>query len=152
MNVHNWGEPERAPHLSNGVPAIYLSMIYRTSFRKCPHVLIHWTASILQCVIQFRKCHHVQIIQTASILHVQWAYSTTNKCTFDSRLDTVTAWTKGGVHNIFACVALRPEVNVNACCNAGIEKFSIPALRCIATRVQINLYALLVQRDASKIL
>ena len=40
---------------------------------------------------------------------------------------------KGWVHNIFACVALRPEVNVNACCNAGIEKFSI-------ARVQINLY------------
>ena len=48
----------------------------------------------------------------------------------------------GWVHNIFACVVLRPEVNVNTCCNAGIEKFSIPALRCVATRVQINLYAL----------
>ena len=44
----------------------------------------------VRCVILFRKCHHVQIIQTASILHVQWAYSTTNECTFDSRLDTVT--------------------------------------------------------------
>ena len=50
----------------------------RTSFRKCPRILIHWTALILQCVImQFRKCHHVQIIETASILHLQWAYSTT---------------------------------------------------------------------------
>ena len=65
--------------------SIYLSMIYRTSFRKCPAFY-----SILQCVIQFHKCHHVQIIQIASILHVWWAYSTTNECTFDSQLDT--AW------------------------------------------------------------
>ena len=28
---------------------------------------------------QFRKCHHVQIIETASILHLQWA--TTSMCT-----------------------------------------------------------------------
>ena len=35
-----------------------------------PHILIYWTASILQCLIQFRKCHHVQIIETGSILHV----------------------------------------------------------------------------------
>ena len=53
---------------------IYLCL-YRTctSFRKCPRILIHWTASILLSVIQFRKCHHVQIIETASILHLQWA-------------------------------------------------------------------------------
>ena len=44
----------------------------------------------------------------------------------------------------FACVVLQLEVNVNACCNARIEKNSIPGLRCIAMRVQINLYALLV--------
>ena len=43
----------------------------------------------------------------------------------------------------FACIALRPEVNVNAYCNARIKN-SIPALRCVATCVQINLYALLV--------
>ena len=35
------------------------------------HVLIHWTASILLCVIQFRKCHYVQIIETGLILHVE---------------------------------------------------------------------------------
>ena len=37
---------------------IYLSIyvcMYRTSFRKCPHILIYWTASILLSVIQFRK-------------------------------------------------------------------------------------------------
>ena len=50
----------------------YISM-YRTSFRKCPRILIHWTASILLSVIKFRKYHHVQIIETASILHLQWA-------------------------------------------------------------------------------
>ena len=64
--------------------------IYRTSFHKWPRILIHWTASILQCVIQFRKCHHVQIIKTAPILHMQWAYLTTNGCTFNSQHDT--AW------------------------------------------------------------
>ena len=48
---------------------IYLSM-YRTSFRnECPRVLIHWTASILPCIIQFRKCHYVQIVETGLILH-----------------------------------------------------------------------------------
>ena len=52
-----WGEPERAPYWSNGVPRdvyMYLSMfvcIVRHSINKCPHVLIHWTASNLQCVI-----------------------------------------------------------------------------------------------------
>ena len=48
----------------------------------------------------------------------------------------------GWVHNIFACVALQPELNVNACCNARLVKISIPTLRCIATCIQINLYAL----------
>ena len=43
----------------------------------------------------------------------------------------------------FACVALRPEVDVNACCNTRIRN-SIPALCCVAACVQINLYALLV--------
>ena len=62
-------------------PAIYLCIV-RHSVNKCPRVLIHWTASILQCVIQFRKCHHVQIIETASILHL-WC-NETNGCTFDS--------------------------------------------------------------------
>ena len=52
---------------------VYLYTLYRTSFRKFPRVLIHWTASILLSVIQFRKWHHVQIIETASILHLQWA-------------------------------------------------------------------------------
>ena len=54
-NVTDWGEPERAPHLSNGVPrnlCIYLCII-RHSVNKCPCVLIHWTASILQCIINF---------------------------------------------------------------------------------------------------
>ena len=86
-NIHNWGEPERAPHWSNSVPRnvyIYVYM-YRTSFRKCPRVLIHWTASILLSVIQFRKCHHVQIIETASInLHLQWATT--------SMYAAITAW------------------------------------------------------------
>ena len=43
-----WGEPEWAPHLSNGVPCdlcIYVYLV-RHSINKCPHVLIHWTASI----------------------------------------------------------------------------------------------------------
>ena len=68
------------PHTCQTVsPAIYLSMIYRTSLSKCPHVLIHWTASILQYVIPFCKYYHVQII---AILHMQWAYSmTTSMCT-----------------------------------------------------------------------
>ena len=57
---------------------LYLCL-YRMSFRKCPCVLIHWTASILLSIIQFRKCHHVQIIEAASILHLQWA--TTSMCT-----------------------------------------------------------------------
>ena len=39
----------------------------------------------------------------------------------------------------FACVALQPEVNVNVCFNARIEKFSIPVLHCNTTLVQINL-------------
>ena len=77
-----WGEPERAPQWSNGVPSdvyicIYLSM-YRTSFRNCSRVLIHWTASILLSVIQFCKFHYVQIIGTASIFHLQWP--TTSMC------------------------------------------------------------------------
>ena len=53
-----WGEPERAHTGQTASPAmficIYLSMfvcIVRHSVNKCPHVLIHWTASILQCVI-----------------------------------------------------------------------------------------------------
>ena len=45
---------------------LYIYM-YRTSFRKCPCILIHWTASILLSVIQFRKCHHLQIIQTVHL-------------------------------------------------------------------------------------
>ena len=61
----NWDEPERAPHSQNGVPhdlAIYVCMyvcmylciyvcIVHHSVNQCPHILIHWTASILQCVI-----------------------------------------------------------------------------------------------------
>ena len=47
----------------------------------------------------------------------------------------------GRVHNSFACVVLRPEVNVNTYCNARI---AIPTLRCVAKRVQINLYALTI--------
>ena len=52
--------------------SIYLCL-YRTSFRKCPRVLIYWTALILLSVIQFRECYHVQIFGTALILHLQWA-------------------------------------------------------------------------------
>ena len=48
----------------------------------------------------------------------------------------------------FACVALRPEVNVNTCCNARIEKISIPVLTC----VQIIYMHLRLLRDTSKIL
>ena len=96
-HIH-WGEPERAPHWSYGVPCdvyMYVSMyvyiyvcMYCTSFRKCPCVLIHWTASILPSVIQFRKCHHVQIIETASILHVQWAMRSILVCACCWRLTT----------------------------------------------------------------
>ena len=50
-----------------------------------PRVLIHCTASILLSVIQFRKCHHVQIIETASILHLQWAM--TSMCTLLTTFD-----------------------------------------------------------------
>ena len=53
--------------------------IYRTSFRKCPRVLIHCTASILLSVIQFCKYHHIQIIETISIFYLQWA--TMSMCT-----------------------------------------------------------------------
>ena len=54
---------------------IYLSIV-RHSVNKMLHVLVHWTASILQYVIQaFHKFHHVQITEVASILHVQWAYT-----------------------------------------------------------------------------
>ena len=49
---------------------IYMYLV-RHSINKYPCILIHWTGSILLSVIQFRKCHHVQIIETASILHVQ---------------------------------------------------------------------------------
>ena len=45
----NWGEPEQAPHLSNGVPhdlCIYVYLVCH-SVNKCPL----WTTSILQCVI-----------------------------------------------------------------------------------------------------
>ena len=52
---------------------IYLSIV-RHSVNKCPRVLIHWTSSILQCVINSVKCHYVQIIETTSILHVQWVW------------------------------------------------------------------------------
>ena len=42
-----WGEPERAPYGIEKRPprTIYLSMYLcmRTSFRKCPRALIHWT-------------------------------------------------------------------------------------------------------------
>ena len=75
-NDNCWGEPERAPHLSNGFPRDlynYVYIMYRTSFRKCPRVLIHWTASFdFAMRNQFRKCHHIQIIET-TILYLQWA-------------------------------------------------------------------------------
>ena len=45
-----WSEPERASHWSNGVPRnVYIYV--RHSINKCHRVLIHWTASILQCII-----------------------------------------------------------------------------------------------------
>ena len=65
----------------------YHIYLYRTSFYKCPRVLIHWTASILLSIIQFRKCHHVQIIEVASILHLQWAIDEHVHATDDSRHD-----------------------------------------------------------------
>ena len=85
--ISYWGKPERAPHLSNGVPMIYICMynvyLVRHSVNKCPRVLIHLNSFNLAMRHQFRKCHHVQIIKTASILRcnghtsMQWAYSTT---------------------------------------------------------------------------
>ena len=91
----NWGEPERAPHWSNGVPRdVYLCLfvyMYRTSFRKYPRILIHWTASILLSVIQFRKFHYVQIIETASILHLQWTTSMYMLLTTHDRQCTTTS-------------------------------------------------------------
>ena len=44
---------------------------------------------------------------------------------------------------VTTCVALRPEVNVNACCNA-IPALRCVALRCVTTRVQINLHSVSV--------
>ena len=64
INLSNWGRHERAPHLWKGVPVIYVCMyvcIVFLSVNNCSRVLIHWTASILQCVIQFPKCHQVQM-------------------------------------------------------------------------------------------
>ena len=89
----SWGEPEQAPHLSNGVPhdlCIYLSM-YHTSFRKqmppCSNSLDSFNFTMCH---QFHKCHHVQI---ASILHVQWLYSTTTSvCMLLPTTQLVTAW------------------------------------------------------------
>ena len=79
--ISYWGEPEQAPHLSNGVPVIYIGMynvyLVRHSVNKCPHILIHLNSFDFAMHHQFHKCHHVQIIETASILHVQWVYSTT---------------------------------------------------------------------------
>ena len=40
-----------------------------TSFCKCLRILIHWIASILQCIVQFCNGHYVKIIETASVLH-----------------------------------------------------------------------------------
>ena len=65
----------------------WLAYVSCISHCKFPCVLIHWIASILQCVIQFCKCHHVQITETASILHMQWSWRVSEssdacKCTF----------------------------------------------------------------------
>ena len=44
------------PHLSNGTPRdLYLCLVCHSA-NKCPRVLIHWTASILQCVIKYVHC------------------------------------------------------------------------------------------------
>ena len=56
-----------------------------TTVKRCPlrsmYVSIHWTASILQCVINSVNAT-MFIIETASILDLQWAYSTTTSmCT-----------------------------------------------------------------------
>ena len=60
-------------------PAIYLSTydlsIVCHSVNKCPRVLIHWTASILQCVINSVSAITFNVIENALILHVQKAYS-----------------------------------------------------------------------------
>ena len=39
---------------------MYVCIVF-LSVNNCSRVLIHWTASILQCVIQFPKCHQVQM-------------------------------------------------------------------------------------------
>ena len=50
----SWGEPERAPYGIEKRPprTIYLSMYLcmRTSFRKCPRALIHWTVQYFTAV------------------------------------------------------------------------------------------------------
>ena len=44
----NWGEPERATYCSKAVPReLYIYLCMRTSFRKCPRVVIHRMVSIL---------------------------------------------------------------------------------------------------------
>ena len=54
FGVYHWGKPHTGQTTSS---AIYLWLsIVRHSVNQCPHILIHWTASILQCnVIPFRK-------------------------------------------------------------------------------------------------
>ena len=44
---NNWGEPERAPYWSKTSPALSIYVCMRTSFRKCPRVVIHRMVSIL---------------------------------------------------------------------------------------------------------
>ena len=83
-NEFSLGRAWASPTLVKRLPPrsmIYVCLV-RHSVNKCPRVLIHWTASILHCIINSVNATHVQIIETASILHLQWAYSTTtSRCT-----------------------------------------------------------------------
>ena len=95
----DWGEPHTGQTVSPTMfislyLSIYLSMfiyMYRTSFRMCPLVLIHWTASILLSVIAitFRDSfnfalamdddEHVHVASTAWSLFHNHDFTTVRK-------------------------------------------------------------------------
>ena len=45
-----WGEPERAPYGIEKRPPRTIYLCMRTSFRKFPHALIHWTVQYFTAV------------------------------------------------------------------------------------------------------
>ena len=47
----NWGEPERAPYGIEKRPPRTIYLCMRTSFRKCPHALIHRTVQFCRVCI-----------------------------------------------------------------------------------------------------